>query len=149
MKMRNQATAIQRLLAIGDFRREIAAVQKILDETPDFPMAQTLLANTLYQSGDLQDAEMHYRGVLRYVSSYGYYDALVGLGNIAARRGLWAQAEDFYERAIAHNPYHVAAFRNLALVLRGRNAEKLRNVLDRGLRFNPQDAELERLQPSN
>ena len=144
-KIRNQATAIQDLMAMQDFSREVAAIQNILGLAPDLPLAQTVMANTLYQSGDLQTAESYYRGVLRYASSFAYYDALVGLGNVAARRGQREQAQEFYERAIARNPYQVVAFRNLASVLRGGDAERLRSALERGLLFNPQDAELDRL----
>jgi hypothetical protein len=46
-------------------------------------------------------------------------------------------------RAIAHNPYHVVAFRNLALMMRGNDPQKLRIAVERGLRFNPQDPQLQ------
>jgi hypothetical protein len=108
----------------------------------NFPMAQTAAANALYQEGDLQNAEAHYRDALRYVSSPAYYEALVGLGNIAAQRGQRDQAQDFYERAVARNPYQVIAFHNLASLFLGNDAEKLRSVVERGLRFNPNDPEL-------
>ena len=87
-------------------------------------------------------AELWYRNALHRVSSKAYYDALVGLGNIALRRGERDEAEDFYERAIAHNPYQAVAFRNLAFMMRGNDASKLRGAVERGLRFNPGDAQL-------
>ena len=94
-------------------------------------MAQTAVAHTFYQAGDLQNAEAYYRNALRHVSSYAYYEALVGLGNVAARRGQRDQAQDFYEQAIAHNPYQIIAFHNLASLYLGSDAEKLRNVVER------------------
>ena len=96
-------------------------------------------------AGDLQNAEAYYRNSLRDVSSYAYYEALVGLGNVAARRGQRDQAQDFYERAVVRNPYRVIAFHNLASLFLGSDAEKLRSVVERGLLFNPHDPELAQL----
>ena len=143
--MRAQAEAIRSLMSVKDPRSEVGTILKILDTVRDLPMAQTAVASTFYQSGDLQNAETHYRNALQDVSSYAYYEALVGLGNIAARRGQRDQAQDFYERAIARNPYRVIAFHNLASLLLGSDAVKLRSVVKRGLLFNPHDPELAQL----
>ena len=140
--MRNHAGAIQKLMSVKDTRREVATILNILDTVRDLPMAQTAVASTFYQAGDLQNAEASYRNALRDVSSYAYYEALVGLGNIALQRGQRDQAQDYYERAIAHNPYQVIAFHNLASLFLGSDAVKLRSVVDRGLLFNPNDPEL-------
>jgi spermidine synthase len=144
-KMRNHAGAIQRLMSVKDTGREVATILNILDTVRDLPMAQAAVANTFYQAGDLQNAEAHYRNALRSVSSYAYYEALVGLGNVAAQRGQRDQAQQFYERAAAHNPYQVIAFHNLASLFLGNDAEKLRQVVERGLLFNPHDPELAQL----
>jgi hypothetical protein len=145
-KMRNHAGAIQKLMSVKDTRREVATILNILDTVRDLPMAQTAVASTFYQAGDLQNAEASYRNALRDVSSYAYYEALVGLGNIALQRGQREQAQDYYERAIAHNPYQVIAFHNLASLFLGSDAVKLRSVVDRGLLFNPHDSVLAQFQ---
>ena len=129
-------------MSVKDTAGEVGTVLNILDTVRDLPMAQIAVANTFYQAGDLQNAEAYYRNSLRDVSSYAYYEALVGLGNVAARRGQRDQAQDFYERAIARNPYQVIAFHNLASLLLGRDAQKLRSVVQRGLLFIPHDPEL-------
>jgi spermidine synthase len=141
-KMRNHAGAIQKLMSVKDTGREVATILNILDTVRDLPMAQSAVASTFYQAGDLQNAEASYRNALRDPSSYAYYEALVGLGNIALQRGQRDQAQDYYERAIAHNPYQVIAFHNLASLFLGSDAVKLRSVVDRGLLFNPNDPEL-------
>ena len=143
--MRNYGGAIQKLMSVKDTGRDVATILSILSTVRDLPMAQTAVAHTFYQAGDLQNAEGYYRNALRHVSSYAYYEALVGLGNIAARRGERAQAQEFYERAIAHNPYQVIAFHNLASLFLGNDAGKLRSVVEQGLRFNPNDPELAQL----
>ena len=143
--MRTHAQAIQSLMSIKDPRREVSTILKILDTVRDLPMAQTAVASTFYQAGDLQNAEAYYHNALRDVSSYAYYEALVGLGNVAAQRGQRQQAQDFYERAIARNPYQIIAFHNLASLLLGSDAEGLRSVVERGLLFNPNDPELAKL----
>ena len=144
-KMRNHAGAIRRLMSVNDTGRDVGTILNILDTVRDLPMAQAAVANTFYQTGDLQNAEAHYRNALRNVSSYAYYEALVGLGNVAAQRGQRDQAQDFYERAVAHNPYRVIAFHNLASLFLGTDAEKLRRVVEQGLLFNPHDPELAQL----
>jgi tetratricopeptide (TPR) repeat protein len=144
-KMRNHAGAIQKLMSVKDTGREVATILNILDTVRDLPMAQTAVASTFYQAGDLQNAEASYRNALRDVSSYAYYEALVGLGNIALQRGQRDQAQDFYERAVARNPYQVIAFHNLASLFLGSDAGKLRSVVERGLLFNPHDPELAQL----
>jgi tetratricopeptide (TPR) repeat protein len=146
-KMSNHAGAIQRLMSVKDAGRDVGTILNILDSVRDLPMAQAAVANTFYQAGDLQNAEAHYRNALRNVSSYAYYEALVGLGNVAAQRGQRDQAQDYYERAVARNPYRVIAFHNLASLFLGSDAEKLRRVVERGLLFNPRDQELAQLQP--
>jgi spermidine synthase len=144
-KMRDHAGAIQKLMSVKDAGRETATILNILNTVRDLPTAQTAVASTFYQAGDLGNAEVYYRNALRDVSSYAYYEALVGLGNIAVQRGQRDQAQDFYERAVAHNPYRVIAFHNLASLFLGSDAEKLRSVIERGLRFNPHDPELVQL----
>jgi spermidine synthase len=144
-KMRAYSGAIKRLMSVKDTGREVSTVLNILDTVRDLPMAQSAVAHTFYQAGDLQNAEAYYRNALRHVSSYAYYEALVGLGNIAARRGERAQAQEFYERAVAHNPYQVIAFHNLASLFLGNDPGKLRSVVEQGLRFNPNDPELAQL----
>ena len=141
--MRNQTAAIQKLISTDD----PAASHEVVNAMPDLPIAQISMANALYRQGDLQSAETWYRNALGHPSSKGYYDALIGLGTIALRRGLRNQAEDFYERAIQHNPYQPMAFRNLALMLRGNDAVKLRSVVERGLVFNPDDVQLRAMLP--
>ena len=143
--MRDHTKAIHSLMSVKDTAGEVATILNILDSVRDLPMAQTAVANTFYQAGDLQNAEAHYRNGLRDVSSYAYYEALVGLGNVAARRGQRDQAQDFYERAVVRNPYQVVAFHNLASLFLGSDAEKLRGVVERGLMFNPHDPELAQL----
>ncbi len=81
---------------------------------------------------------------LRLVSSYAYYEALVDSEKSRAR-GQRDQAQDFYERAVARNPYQVIAFHNLASLFLGSDAVKLRSVVERGLLFNPHDPELVQL----
>jgi tetratricopeptide (TPR) repeat protein len=144
-KLIDHTKAIQRLMSVNDGTRDVAAILNILDSVRDLPMAQTAVANTFYQAGDLQNAEAYFRNGLRDVSSYAYYEALVGLGNIAARRGQRDQARDFYERAVARNPYRIIAFHNLASLFLGSDAEKLRSVVERGLMFNPHDPGLAQL----
>ena len=144
-KMRAQADAIRTLMSLKDPRNDVGTILKILDTVRELPVAQTAVASTFYQSGDLQNAETYYRNALRDVSSYAYYEALVGLGNIAARRGQRDQAQDFYQRAIARDPYQVIAFHNLASLLLGSDAVKLRSVVKQGLLFNPDDPELAQL----
>jgi tetratricopeptide (TPR) repeat protein len=110
------------------------------DAPSDIAIAEAGAAASFYKKGDLQNAEAHYRNALRYVASPAYYEALVGLGNIAVRQGRREQAQEFYERAVARNPYRVIAFHNLASLFLGTDAAKLRSVVERGLRFNPQDS---------
>jgi tetratricopeptide (TPR) repeat protein len=147
-KMRNQAAAVQSLIKIRDLPRDAAVIQNIVGVIPDLARAHVAIGNALHQRGDLQMAEAYYRNALARVSSSVYYDALVGLGNIAASRGQLQQAQTFYERAIAQNPYRATGFRNLASVLRGNDAEKLRKVVERGLLFNPGDPELHTMLPT-
>jgi spermidine synthase len=97
-KMRAQAGAVQRLIATDD----PAEIQDILNVLPDLPIAQITMANSLYQQGQLATAEMWYRRALNRISSKAYYDALVGLGNLALRTGRRNEAEEFYERAARH-----------------------------------------------
>jgi spermidine synthase/tetratricopeptide (TPR) repeat protein len=142
-RIRNQTAAIQTLISTDD----PGAIGEVARAMPDLPIAQISMANAFYQQGDLESAEMWYRNALAHPSSKAYYDALVGLGTIAFRRGLRDQAQDFYERAIQHNPYQAIAFRNYAFLLRGNDAVKLRSVVERGLVFNPQDAQLRAMLP--
>jgi spermidine synthase len=148
-KIRSQVTALHNLIRIGDAAGHVAAIQNIVDMTPDLARAHIAMANAQYRLGDLQIAESYYRNALAYVSSDAYHDALIGLGNIAATRGELQQAQDFYERAIAQNPYRVIGFRALALLLRGNDAVKLRKVVERGLVFNPGDPELQTMLPTS
>jgi tetratricopeptide (TPR) repeat protein len=142
-RIRSQTAAIQTLISTDD----PGAIHEIGAAMPDLPIAQISMANSFYQQGDLQSAETWYRRTLNHPSSKAYYDGLVGLGTIALRRGLRDQAQDFYERAIKHNPYQAIAFRNLAFLLRGNDAVKLRTVVERGLVFNPDDAQLRAMLP--
>jgi spermidine synthase len=141
--MRNQTASIQTLISTDD----PTAIHEVVNAMPDLPIAQISMANALFLQGNLQAAEMWYRNALGRPSSKGYYDALIGLGTIALRRGFRDQAQDFYQRAIQHNPYQPVAFRNLALMLRGNDAVQLRSVVERGLAFNPNDAQLRAMLP--
>ena len=147
-RIRNQVTAVQNLIRIGD-RPDVDAIHNVVGKIPDLARAHVAMANALYQVGDLHMAETYYHNALACVSSNVYYDALVGLGNIAAARNELQQAQNFYERAIAHNPYRTPAFRNLASVLRGNDALKLKEVVEHGLLFNPEDPELRIMLPSS
>jgi spermidine synthase len=117
-----------------------ANIRNRSNKASDPGLVETAAAAAFYQKGDLDNAETHFHNALRYVSSPAYYEALVGLGNIAAQHGRRDEAQNFYERAITRNPYHVIAFHNLAALFLGNDAAKLRSVVQRGLRFNPQDS---------
>jgi tetratricopeptide (TPR) repeat protein len=120
------------------------ALQQALALAPDLPQALLLIANGFFVQGHLDEAERYYRRLLDYPMSTASYDALVGLGNIAVLQGRFDEAAVLLERAAARNPYFPNAYASLATLYVGqKNLELAREVLRRGLQFNPANPDLE------
>jgi tetratricopeptide (TPR) repeat protein len=68
----------------------------------------------LYGEGNLNEAEIHFNSILELKPEDD--SALFRLGNIAFRRGTFAESAGYFERAVKSNPRHQKAHYNLASV---------------------------------
>ena len=88
-------------------------------------------------------AMTYYSRALESPASRFYYDAFVGMGDVALSLGEIEKAADYYRQAIDSNPYLPKAFLAQATVyIRQRNIGKARETLQGALRFNPGDQHL-------
>jgi spermidine synthase len=141
----NRSSA-QKLLAASLARGripDIATAEQALALAPNLPPAVLVLANGLYSQGRLAEAEHHYLR-LTTTPTIATYDSLVGLGNIAARRGQFDQATALLQRAIAWNPYLPNAYASLTVVyLNRKDVASAQDTLSRALQLIPGEPQLE------
>ncbi len=110
---------------------------------PDLPATLARMGYFAYTERNYREARNHYSRVLESPASRFYYDALIGMGNVALDLGEIENAADYYRQAIDINPYLPRAFLAQATVYtRQRRIEKARETLQNGLRFNPGEQSL-------
>lgn len=80
-----------------EFQKAIELLRILCDRNPEYPDIRLLLADCLFQSGEIELAEKEYRAVLRkYPFSIG---ALVGFGRILKGKGQLNQAKEHFQTA--------------------------------------------------
>jgi hypothetical protein len=110
---------------------------------PDLPIVNIFIAADLENRGDFAGADAIYRRILDHPPSEMYYDAVLGLARLAWVRGDYEGAIAFCDRAAVRNPFLPGAY-TLAVRfhLHKGNTEGARRTIARGLRFDPENAEL-------
>lgn len=104
------------LARLGRTDEALADFQKALALDPNCPSAHFNLAVTSLQSGNLGEAETHYRKALE---SKATPEAHNGLGFVLARQGRTDEAIGEFQKAIEANPGFAPAYNNLAEALVG------------------------------
>jgi hypothetical protein len=138
-------------LEIREFARQArppdaALMERALREAPDLPYVLVSLGHYLLFGGDEDLAEEAYGKAIETPSGYPYFEGLIALARMSARRGELDRAEQFCEQAIAWNPYYPRAFALLAEIASMAGREEIAaTAIRRGLRWNPKDSDLLRL----
>jgi tetratricopeptide (TPR) repeat protein len=96
------------LLAHGDARSAIGAGERAIEAAPNDPEAHHGLAQAYLQAGRLDAAQEQEQRALE-LKGGTYPEALVGLGDIALRRGNTQEAVQRYNAALEQNPALTAA----------------------------------------
>jgi tetratricopeptide (TPR) repeat protein len=101
---------------------------------PDLPLALLLMGGCLVAQEDPAGGEAFYRRVLAHPASGAYYDALLGLAQIA-----WSRDEK-------DNPYLGTAYvMSSRLLLSLDKPEEAARTLEQGLSLNPHHSQMEAL----
>ena len=120
--------AVKRLFDRKDFAAAAALARKILADLPAFDDVRILLARSLLAVGSIDEAEKEFQTVYdsKLPSARGLSWAMVGLAEVAARRGRGEQAADLAKRAIISEGEYGASLAARAL----RNELKLKSQID-------------------
>ena len=125
------------------------AVARVLEFSPDLPVANAMAGRMLADGGLYSEAEVFLQRVLSVPASEPYYEALTSLGDIAAKRASdgahhhAAEAIRRYRQAIAWNPYRADAFLGLAEAYRSQGKlDAATAVLREARTFHPRDARI-------
>ena len=89
-------------LAVADLERAIAAGQQSGEPPEGIAWVQTTLAQDYFLMGKLDDAEVRGQAALKTYPSY--HLALATMGRVRTAQGRFAEATDYYRRAIAVIP---------------------------------------------
>lgn len=94
--------AVKRLFDKQDFVAAATLARKILGDLPAYDDVRILLARSLLSSGSVDEAEKEFQAVYdsKLPSARGLSWAMVGMADIAARRGRGEQAAELAKRAI-------------------------------------------------
>lgn len=121
-------------------------LQHAVTTAPDLPLALLMWGGYLVGQDDLAGGEASYRRVLAVPSSGAYYDALLGLAEIAWTREDKETALGLARQAIDRNPYLGTAYVMTArLLLSQDKPEEAARTLEQGLRLNPHHSQMEEL----
>lgn len=124
-----------------------ALVLRAITEAPDLPYAQLLLGELAASAGEEAEAEAAYRRAVAEPTGYAYFAGLTALARLAARQDRLDQAQQYCRQAIEWNPYYPKAFLLLAQIQSAAGQpDAAAATLREGLRFNPNDPELARLE---
>jgi tetratricopeptide (TPR) repeat protein len=124
-------------LAVADLERAIAAGQQSGEPPEGIAWAQTTLAQDYFLMGKLDDADVRGQAALKTYPSY--HLALATMGRVRAAQGRFAEAADYYRRAIAVIPlpeYAVALADVYTKTGRQRDAELQRQLVEFIARLN-------------
>ncbi|MDA8195051.1 MAG: tetratricopeptide repeat protein [Thermaerobacter sp.] len=94
----------------------ISAYQTLIDRYPDRPEGYSKLGVVYAESGNLEEAERHFR--LALACDPHHAPALTNLGNALLERGQPDDAIALYTRALLVDPEYPPAHRNLAIAYR-------------------------------
>ncbi len=146
----NRVRATDDLTAAGATRDGGRPSPEVYDRAvalaPDLPLALLFMGGQYAARNDFAGAESFYRRVLEHPASGAYYDAVLGLAEIAWSRGDKEAALELAGRAIDRNPYLGPAYVMAArLLLSFDKPEEAARILDEGLKLNPHNSQLESL----
>src|SRR5262245_37319208 len=100
----------------GDRSAALALFNAAVAARPEHPGAKTEVATELRELGRLEEAEALLRGVLE--RNPRQFEALMGLGRVARRRGDRTASLALFEAAAAARPEHAGAKMEVAADLR-------------------------------
>jgi type IV pilus assembly protein PilF len=132
----------QKYLQQGKLEIALEKLNKALDFNPDYADAHTVIA-VLYESiGDAANAELHYKRAAQLRPKAGAENN--NYGRFLCARGQFAEAEEYFKRALADPFYQTPALAmgnsGACLVKAGKVAEA-EDVLRKAVALNPNDAE--------
>ncbi len=91
--------------SLGDYRSALERLKEIIEVNPDFLEARFLIAETLYQLGNFEDANQHYKYIVsNYKDTTFYEDSLLGNGWCSFLLEDYSQAEEALELLITDFP---------------------------------------------
>ena len=121
-------------------------LERALALAPDLPLALLMMGGFLVGHDDPAGGEALYRRVLEQPASGAYYDALLGLAQIAWSRDDKDAALGFAQQAIDRNPYLGTAYvMSARLLLSMDRPEEAAQTLRQGLKLNPHHSQMESL----
>jgi spermidine synthase len=113
---------------------------------PDLPLALLLMGGCLVSQDDPAGGEAFYQRVLAHPASGAYYDALLGLAELAWSRDQKDAALALAQQAIDRNPYLGTAYvMRSRLLLSMDKPEEAARSLEQGLKLNPHHSQMEEL----
>ncbi len=120
--------------------------ERALAMAPDLPLALLLMGGYLVGQEDPAGGEALYQRVLAHPASGAYYDALLGLAQIAWSRDEKDAALGLAKQAIDRNPYLGTAYvMSSRLLLSLDKPEEAARTLEQGLSLNPHHSQMEEL----